>query len=324
MSTGTETALAPIQQQMTPSYEREAFELLQRKARCYSSSDLVPDCYRGDKGLPNCIIALEMANRLGASALMVMQNLYIVKGRPSWSAQFIIAAVNASGRFKPLRFHLEGEPKNRLCIAWTTPSYVELAAHVSTLDQARQEGVPILEGPAVTMQMAQAEGWSGKAGSKWITMPEIMIRYRAATFFGRIYAPDLLMGLRTADELADIEANQTMQRPAPSRVGMPLQIETPAAVESVNGQRRNGAEPRPQSGVAAFDAAVPAPPLPSADDRLRKYWAEVRAGGASREYLAAARRDIATTDIAEEDRRDLLEEIDERLAIMDEGTSSTR
>jgi len=52
--------------------------------------------------------------------------------------------------------------------------------------------------------MAAAEGWATKAGSKWKTMPELMLRYRAAAFFGRLYAPDILMGMQTAEEAVDV------------------------------------------------------------------------------------------------------------------------
>ncbi|WOE40673.1 hypothetical protein [Acinetobacter chinensis] len=59
-------------------------------------------------GVSNCIVALNMAQRLGADPMMVMQNLYLIDGRPSWSSQFIIAAINSSGRYSPLRFEMTG------------------------------------------------------------------------------------------------------------------------------------------------------------------------------------------------------------------------
>src|SRR5690606_28728464 len=52
--------------------------------------------------------------------------------------------------------------------------------------------------------MAHAEGWVSKNGSKWKTMPELMIRYRAAAFFGRLYAPEITMGMHTQEEVMDI------------------------------------------------------------------------------------------------------------------------
>ena len=150
-----------------------------------SSSSLVPNIYQGN--VANTFIALEMATRTGSSPLAVMQNLYIVHGRPGWSAQFVIAALNACGKFSPLRFEMSGEGDKRSCKAWA-------------IEHGTGER---LEGPPVSVEMAKAEGWYGKNGSKWQTMPELMLRYRAATFFGRLYAPDILMGMRTSEELQD-------------------------------------------------------------------------------------------------------------------------
>lgn len=161
------------------------FEHAQRIAKLLSSSDLVPNQYKGN--IANTMVALEMAHRMNASPLMVMQNLHIIHGRPSWGSSFIIASLNSCGRFGTLRF--ESTPTS--CKAVTTD---------------KQSGT-ILEGPTVTMEMARLEGWSEKPGSKWKTMPELMLKYRAAAFFGRLYAPEIMMGLYSADEVVDIAAN---------------------------------------------------------------------------------------------------------------------
>lgn len=163
------------------------FEHAQRVAKMLSASDLIPKEYKGN--VQNTMIALEIANRIGASPLMVMQNLYIVHGKPSWSSSFIIAALNGCGRFEPIRFEVTGSGETLSCMAWT---FVK-----GKMDK--------IEGPAVTMKMAKAEGWVDKNGSKWKTMPELMIRYRAAAFFGRLYAPEILMGMQTMEEVVDIE-----------------------------------------------------------------------------------------------------------------------
>jgi hypothetical protein len=161
------------------------FEHAQRIAKLLSSSDLVPNQYKGN--IANTMVALEMAHRMNASPLMVMQNLHIIHGRPSWGSSFIIASLNSCGRFGTLRFE-------------STPT----SCKVVTMD--KQSGA-ILEGPTVTMEMAKLEGWLDKPGSKWKTMPELMLKYRAAAFFGRLYAPEIMMGLYSADEVVDIAAN---------------------------------------------------------------------------------------------------------------------
>jgi len=164
----------------------ENFESAQRMAKLLSSSDLIPDQYRGN--IPNTTIALEMAQRIGASPLAVMQNLYVVNGNPGWSAKFVIASLNSCGQFSKLRYVMEGEGTTRSCYAWAK-------------DLADGER---LEGPIVTWTMALEEGWVQKKGSKWKTMPEVMFRYRAASFFGKLYAPEITMGMQTAEELHDI------------------------------------------------------------------------------------------------------------------------
>ena len=169
--------------------DEKSFELAQRIAKALAASDLVPVTYKGK--VENVMIALEMANRVKASPIMVMQNLNVIQGKPSWSSSFIISVINSCGKFSPLRFVLEGSGETLTCYAITK-------------DIDGNE----CKSPTVTMQMAQNEGWLTKPGSKWKTMPELMIRYRAAAFFGRLYCPELLMGMQTTEEIIDVGADK--------------------------------------------------------------------------------------------------------------------
>ncbi|MCG9054748.1 recombinase RecT [Laribacter hongkongensis] len=166
----------------------QGFELAQRAAKLLASSTLVPKEYQGN--LPNCVIALNMAQRVGADPLMVMQNLVIVHGRPTWSAQFLIATVNTCGRFSALRFEFFGERNTDEwgCRAWA-------------IEKATGEK---LVGSDVTIGIARKEGWYGKNGSKWQSIPQQMLMYRAGGWWTRAFAPELSMGLQTADEAGDI------------------------------------------------------------------------------------------------------------------------
>lgn len=181
-----------------PSAQDNAFSLAVRKARAITQSSLVPETYRGENNLGNAMIALEVAERTGASPLMVMQNLYVVHGRPSWSATFLIATVNACGRFSPLRFETDGGSDP------AAPSY-----RVRAVAKDKDSGEPC-EGPWITWAMVDAEGWSKKNGSKWKTMPALMFMYRAASFWTRVYAPELSLGIHTADEVEDIVQARTL------------------------------------------------------------------------------------------------------------------
>jgi hypothetical protein len=167
-----------------------AFEDAQRIAKALASSTLIPPQFQGQNGFANCLVALEIAGRMNISPFLCMQHLHIIHGRPSWSSAFIIAMVNGCGRFTPLRFEVSGEGDSLACYA------------VATDIKTDQE----LKGPTITMLMAKKEGWSTKSGSKWATMPELMIRYRAAAFWGRLFAGDLLVGLQTQEEVIDVES----------------------------------------------------------------------------------------------------------------------
>lgn len=240
------------------------FELIQRMAKLLAASELVPPQFKGN--VANTVIALEMAKRLNASPLAVMQNLYIVQGKPSWSAQFVIAAVNSTGRFSPLRFTLSGKEGSDewQCIAWAT--------EIATGEK--------LESPPVSIAMAKKEGWYGKNGSKWQTMPALMLRYRSATFFGRLYAPEILMGMSTEDEAIDITPVAppplvSEVPPAPAlvtgdngdvvtTVAAPVQPAAPASTSAPAPEaprRRPGRPPRQQ-------AQPPAPPPPQRQQEL--------------------------------------------------------
>jgi hypothetical protein len=173
---------------VTPGFNSAAgWDLMQRMSKAFAASDLVPQNYRGN--LANCIVAMEMSTRMGASPLQVMQNLYIVHGNPGWSSKFLIACFNQSGKFSAMRYTFDRDTKGKAtgCRAWS-------------IEKATGEK---LEGATITIEMANAEGWSTKSGSKWKTMPEQMLMYRAAAFFVRTYAPEISMGLQTEDELRD-------------------------------------------------------------------------------------------------------------------------
>ena len=183
----TETQRAPNGAVMPGFTTQDGFELAQRAAKLLAQSSLVPKEYQGN--IPNCVIALNMSARMNADPLMVMQNLYIVHGRPGWSSQFLISTFNTSGRFSALRYEWVGKQgtDDYGCRAWAI----------------EKETGERLEGSTITIDLAKQEGWYGKNGSKWQTMPQQMLMYRAAAWFIRAYAPELAMGMHTADEIID-------------------------------------------------------------------------------------------------------------------------
>lgn len=193
----TELQVLPIENQTELSFgNKEQFEHAQRVAMAISKSGLIPENYRNN--VPNTIIAMEIAGRMKLPAIVIMQHLYVVHGKPSWSGQFTIAAINGCGRFTPLRFEMTGEGEKLQCRAWAKD----------------KETGERLNGTLVTMAMAKGEGWVDKNGSKWKTMPEQMIQYRSGAFFGRVYCPDILMGMPMEEEVEDFTVMLSGQQEA--------------------------------------------------------------------------------------------------------------
>ncbi|MCP9878205.1 recombinase RecT [Cyanobium sp. A2C-AMD] len=215
-----------------------AFDAAQRMAKALCSSTLVPKDYQGQQGLANSLIALEIAGRMRLSPLVVMQNMTPIHGRPTWSSKFLIATVNASGRFSPLRFVFDAKEQPTSCYAVAT-------------DKATGE---VLEGETITLELARKEGWwsrkdrQGNETSKWQTMTGQMLRYRAAAWWSNVYCPEIALGLLTQEEAVDIEA-VTVRETSDG-------IQPAAALPSV----------APAGGDGKRDLAVPALLRPREDD----------------------------------------------------------
>lgn len=248
--------LTPIGQQV------KQFEATQRIAMMYAMSNFIPDSYKYRNGQPleqnvvlaNCTIALEMATRMQANPLMVMQNLYIVHGQPAFSSKFLIACINASKRFSPLRYEFKGEEG--------TDDYACRAIAYEANDTKHKEP---LEGDWISIRMAKAEGWTSKKGSKWLTMPTQMLRYRAAAFWQRAYCPEISMGLLTAEEAQDAFAQtyEEVKQPSattaiptdelgrPSLASVAAQAAQDVVVEADNAQEEQAQEEEKQEEATA-------------------------------------------------------------------------
>ncbi len=226
------------------------FDTAQRMSKMFAASKLVPNMYQKDEiykelqknnaRLPkeqqldaktlyanatteataNCMIALDVATRIGASPLMIMQNLVIIYGRPSWSSKFLIATVNTCGRFEPLKYKFTEKGKvgkiNITEYVWDRATSskkpitrefdgskimdIECVAYTTA-----KGSTEVLESSPISIRMAIDEGWYTKNGSKWQTMPKQMLMYRAASFWTSAYAPEISMGMRTVEEAEDVE-----------------------------------------------------------------------------------------------------------------------
>lgn len=251
----TQTSLATMRpkqelsNQKVDMFSAQGFALANRIATAFASSDAVPTQYRAHNlkrvngqeqwienpsAIGNCIVAIEVAQAVGMSVSSVMQNSDVIEGKVRWSDKFVVAGINASRRFTPLRFDVQNlgvvkasykekggwdsqakrytmtdktvEIENFRSVAWALPSGIAAPASIHTLKQAKDAGLPVVEGPPVSMKLAVEEGWYGKAGSKWQTeLKHKMLMMRSGRYFGDVHAADITMGIgKTTEEEFDV------------------------------------------------------------------------------------------------------------------------
>lgn len=209
------------------------FEHSQRVAKMFASSELVPQHLRGK--LADCLIAYAIAKRTREEPLVVMQNIYFVSGRAGWHTPYMIAKANRSGVFaKRINWKTEGAGENMRVTAFATLG-----------DSGEQVDA------TVSMAMAKAEGWT--RNSKYQSMPEQMLRYRAAAMLIRLFCPEVMMGLPVADEMDDY----TVVRGPSTAIDITNSATPAAAVTGALNALDLGQEADQHTAPAVSDASPP-------------------------------------------------------------------
>lgn len=283
------------------------FETMQRVCKMFASSDLVPEIYRATmkpfpknadentiaaiqsenqnaltKAMANCMIAVDYAIRVGASPLMVMQNVAIIYGRPAPSSKFLIATVNSCGRFEPMQFRFKElgklgvvdyteyiwndhtRRKEAVAKQFDGRNVMDIECVAFTSKKGSKE---VLESSPVTVRLAVEEGWYTKNGSKWVTMTRQMLMYRAASMWTNSYAPELSMGMRTIEEqqdIVDVEFEEIPTAPAATSTNVASTI----SMDDAKPASPAPATPEPvesQASAAPVEESTPAAPQTSTD-----------------------------------------------------------
>jgi hypothetical protein len=180
------TALTTTQAAAAPGalsflYDGSAFDHLWRVAKAFSMSGMVPAHFQGKP--ESCMVALMYAQQLGEHPMVMFQEVTVINGRPETSARFAIARANKSGLLAgPITWKARGQGET-------------LEVQASAV--LRQTGEEIAA--TVSMREAVADGWT--RNSKYKSIPEQMLRWRAATRLINLYIPEVLFGLRVKDEI---------------------------------------------------------------------------------------------------------------------------
>lgn len=275
-----ETQLKVAELQSTADYNRSPagqmqrqFETYQRIAKLFSESNFVPAAYKGNLG--DCVIAVDIACRLNVSPLTVMQNLCVVEGNPTWKSKFLIGCVNTCGRYTTLdyRVTLDGKVGEISSKTWREDEKGRTTEILVPFDHPEMDNLVCvafatekatgkkLVSPPVSLRMAIGEGWYTKDGSKWPTMTELMLRYRAASYWVSTFAPEMAMGFRTVEEqqdIVDVDFEEIKEEPDP--VSTPRR--TPSSIDDAKEKLRNRETSRRSGKTETASTAQPSLEMP--------------------------------------------------------------
>jgi len=224
-------------------------------ASVFAQSQLVPKHLQGK--VQDCLILMNMALRMQEDPLLVLQNCFVVSGTPGFKTQFLIARANASGQLKSkIRWNVEKlEPPILKLEGFEMPNLRVTAQAVDNFGELMEA--------SVTSDMAIREKWT--SNPKYRSMPEHMLRWRAAAFLIRLYMPEVMMGMQTIEEIEDVVAANPEAQVAPTQGFVRLsdlkRIESPppVTITLVEPPAPAGESEAPPEAQPEPPAAPPAP-----------------------------------------------------------------
>ena len=170
----------------------DAVDKLYKYSEILAGSTIIPAHYRGQTS--DVFVAVQTAYRMNQDPMMVMQGTYIIKGKLSMYTSFAISLANSSGVLQGgIRYKIEGSGDDLKVTAFSN-----LKANDAEISYT------------ISMKEAKAEGWTSNA--KYKSLPELMLRYRAATLLIRTHIPEVLNGMHTVEELKDVELDKNPTR----------------------------------------------------------------------------------------------------------------
>lgn len=180
-----------VEQTNTPKNAIDAVDKLYKYSEILAGSTIIPSHYRGKTS--DVFVAVQTAYRMNLDPMMVMQGTYIFQGRLGMYTSFAISLANSSGILQGgIHYKLEGSDEDLKVTAFST-----IKANGQEISYT------------IGMKEAKAEGWT--KNTKYSSLPELMLRYRAATLLIRTHIPEVLNGMHTVEELRDVAASKEVR-----------------------------------------------------------------------------------------------------------------
>ena len=157
-------------------------------AQMAARSSMVPRDYIGKP--ENVMVAIQMGSEIGLAPMQALQNISVISGRPAVWGDAMLGLCRQSPLCEDIEERTEGEGDRMVAIC-----------------NAKRVGKKPVEG-RFSVDDAKKAGLWNKAGP-WQQYPKRMLQMRARGFALRDAFPDVLRGLVSAEEAADMPAADT-------------------------------------------------------------------------------------------------------------------
>ena len=161
--------------------EQAEYDFLTKQATTLAKSSLVPSAFRGKPA--DIYLAMKMGRELGLGDVQSLQSIHVIQGRPTVSAQTMIALIRKN--FPDAYINIVSDCNGATCTMARSKEDKENAyvAH---------------------WNMKKAQGMNLTSKDNWRKQPENMMRWRAVSEAARFIFPDAIMNMYTPDETEDI------------------------------------------------------------------------------------------------------------------------
>lgn len=203
-------------------------------AACIHQSGLAPQPLRS---VHSIMVCLQFGHELGMGLLSSLQNIAVINGRPSLWGDAMLALCMRHPDWDREVFH-----------EWFEGDGEVLTAFCRVGRKGRKE--PIQR--SFSVKDAKAAGLWGRTGP-WTQYPRRMLQMRARSWALRDAFPDLLQGIYTAEEAADIPTPQSSVEQPTSRVEALRRVLSGQTAEAENAIT---VEPLPAGGHEAVEEAA--------------------------------------------------------------------
>ena len=178
---------------VAPSTLDEGWRLAQMMAK----SELVPKSFRNKP--EDVLVAIQLGTEIGFAPMQALQSIAVINGRPSVWGDGFLALIMGSALY---RDHAEYYEVAGQRVEGLTAEALKADTTAAVCTFWRR-GKPEPVTRRFTVGQAKKAQLFDKRDTPWITYPDRMLLMRARSWAGRDCFPDLLRGIRTAEEALD-------------------------------------------------------------------------------------------------------------------------